>query len=135
MKNNILIIMTVFGINKAIAQSTPTIIVINFNTECPNATPTWSSDDCNYRVEYLDKMDYTLRSIVYDKAGYITRRDWKMDNNYPTRISDYYTAVYPNKPYAVWSSIDDYGRQSYYIIHDLEKIWFDKNGKTKNCTL
>lgn len=128
-------VMATFGLNAAIAQTTPTIVVVRFQTDYPKIVPAWTSDDCYYRVEYLDEVNNTWRSIVYDRAGYIVCRDWKMENNYPVRISDYYSAVYPGEKFVVWSSINENGCQHYYIVRNAEKMWFDKNGKVVNYTL
>ncbi len=135
MKKYLFLLVTVFALNRASAQTTPTIVIIHFTEDYPSYAATWAIEDCYHRVVFFDKENETLRSLVYDRAGYVICRDWKMSSNYPKRISDYYTSVYPNESYAVWSSIDDSGTQKYYIIRNSEKIWFDRNGKIKNCVV
>jgi len=132
MKTKALLFVLLFGLSIIKAQTAPTVVVVRFTTDYPQCTPVWAADDCYYRAEYFDKCNSTQRAIVYDRAGYIIHSDWKMTNYYPTRINDYFAATYPGESFQVWSSLDDLGCQSYYIMRDSEKIWFDRNGKTKN---
>jgi hypothetical protein len=134
MKKIFVLIVIIVG-SKMIAQTTPEIVVVQFAKDCPNKVANWKPLDCYFRAEYLDDVNNTWRTIVYDRAGYVLHRDWKMENNYPVRIDDYFLAVYPNEKYQVWSSLDASDKQSYYIIHNDEFIWFDKDGKVKKYSI
>src|SRR5438105_3143257 len=99
MKKIIILLMAIVGLNSMIAQTTPTIVIVQFERDCPNTVAVWRPIDCYYRAEYLDKMSNTVRTVAYDRAGYVLHRDWKMTNNYPVRIDDYVSASYPNEKY------------------------------------
>ena len=108
----------------------PSSISNKFNTDYPEAAPSWVMDGPNYKAEYKDKKTNKGKAIVYDGNGNIIRNDNELDrSNYPAGVSDFYLTNYPNEEPQVWVTEDDMGNRLYYIKRKSEVIWLDKDGK------
>ena len=142
MKKSILMLLSAFGLNAGMAQSTtstttnsdsvkpPLSVSTKFQNDYPNTNATWVMDGDNYAAEYKNMNTNLGTRIIYDMNGNRVSTHNEMGaGKYPVVIGDYYTTNYPKEIYTVWSSDDESGNTTYYSKGKENTIWFDKDGK------
>jgi hypothetical protein len=138
MKKITAIAALLFSMNILLAQTTttdynsvPNNISQQFKKDYPNSSAEWVVDgDNNYLAEFKNPTTKGSTIVVYDRDGRLVRTESEIaDKSYPNEIDNYYSKQFPNAQYKVWSSKDARGNSTYYIKHNGDVHWFDKEGK------
>lgn len=136
MKKAFILLVAIFGINMATAQTqetspaqVPGNISEKFMKEHPAVSPSWKTEGKNYKAFYTDPKTHMGQLVVFDDKGNVLRQESELDKlAYPASINDYHAKNYPNEEYKLWSVQDKTGVNTFYSERNSQVLWFDKNG-------